>query len=38
MHLAFGSPLRAEVPRAELAAEMHRRVSRLVETGGLKRG
>jgi 1-acyl-sn-glycerol-3-phosphate acyltransferase len=38
VHLAFGSPLRAEVPRAELAAEMHRRVSRLVETGGLKRG
>jgi 1-acyl-sn-glycerol-3-phosphate acyltransferase len=38
VHLAFGSPLRAEVSRAELAADLHRRVSQLVETGGLKRG
>ncbi len=38
VHLAFGSPLRAEVRRAELAADLHQRVSRLVETGGLKRG
>ncbi len=38
VHLAFGSPLHAEVTRAELSADLHRRVSRLVETGGLKRG
>lgn len=38
VHLAFGSPFRAEVTRAELSADLHRRVNRLVETGGLKRG
>lgn len=37
VHLAFGSPLHAEVSRAELATDLHRRVSRLVETGGLDR-
>ena len=29
VHLAFGSPLRAEAPRAELARELHREVTRL---------
>lgn len=38
VHLAFGSPLRAEIPRSELSADLHQRVSRLIETGGLKRG
>jgi 1-acyl-sn-glycerol-3-phosphate acyltransferase len=32
VHLVFGAPLRAEAPRAELARELHREVTRLTAT------
>jgi 1-acyl-sn-glycerol-3-phosphate acyltransferase len=32
VHLVFGSPIRAEAPRAELARELHRKVTRLMAT------